>query len=617
MSIKTISKIILENDDLHFFSIEKPSKEISSWTFTSDDKTSKLYNVKGKLSDYTYKKVSLKRDNHFFKAYKIYIGNDFEYYVDTKKCNHRYGASHYVESLMKYNIYSNDISIMKSDSSFRYTKYDMMRDGVENYLDLCVKFKDYSSIGNGITRNIRNLIVLDIDVNCEKPDNVNEINSIILKCGEYDFVPDFYIFNHESKHVQLQWLIRNCEYKKIVWELVNKKIEEINQYGNRELPNVDFNFTELSDGGLKYRVFTKGLTYLSTKYKFGDKNYTFWKSKNFYTALHEKYGLELRMPYVKNGEIFYRTKDEMLELFRTKESRKKYFDESPTLEMVYEKTKEMMKVPISKVSETSVKKIVDGSEDTIKKSVEKRCVQTGVNDNDEESRNQFVFNNTRTTAWETFRNMNYHNKDDIIKLSDNKFNSLKRKVKKLVKEKFNSENEKYGGVWPGTTNISIFTQGEFDNTFNNSYKFAVEQFNNTSYTDFQRDKSLDERRLKKSIRLVMIDYLLSSNNEKITHTKLLEILNVEMSGTNHKKISYTTLKRDLNELKSYTPEQKLDMYDFVISKLNERRNELMCMSESGLKSRKEMNICRKKLNRIDFNLLNVIDFNHKYKMEEE
>ena len=69
---------------------------------------------------------------------------------------------------------------------------------IDNYLDLCHRFGKFSAIGTGITRDIRNLIVLDIDVDCDTDSNKAEDNRILLEFAKCGALPDFIIKNHET-----------------------------------------------------------------------------------------------------------------------------------------------------------------------------------------------------------------------------------------------------------------------------------------------------------------------------------------------------------------------------------------------------------------------------------
>lgn len=592
---KSIKNIINEYNDLHYISIKKPTRDRNSWTFEVHDKTSRLNGVCSKLIDYKYRIITLQRGDHFFIAYKLFFDDgSFEYMVDPKKSIHRTSVKKYIESLINYTIWSNDISYLKNDPSFKYTHMEMVKDNVSNYLDLCVKYGDYSSIGSGLTRDVRNLIVLDIDVNCEKPENKKELERLILLFSNYDFTPNFYIINHESKHVQLQWLIKSCDYKQILWKQIHEKINylESTKDIHKELYLNEFNFVELSPEGLKYRKFTRGLTELSDKYKFGDPNYTFWKAKNLYSAFQGKYNLELKMPKVIDGEITYLTYEEMSDIFKTKENRQRYYDSSPTMEEIYDKTNQFMYDYMNSISEKSIKKVKDDLDELFDEPFELYDYKT---DNFALSRNTFVFNCTRTTTWDIMREMNCKSKTDILKLSQRNQKSFKSKIKKLVKSKFEIEDNKYGGEWPGTTNKTKYTSSEFNSTFNNSFDFAVEHFTNTTYDDLSRTKSLEERILKKKLRHVLILYL-QSTYHKIKNKDLLSLINDTLTKSKHEKISNTTLKRDLKEIEKYDETDKQELYKFIMDSYDKRQKDLMKISE--MNDKKEININKKRLQRL-------------------
>ena len=598
---QNIRDIVKESDDLHFIHITKPTKDRSTWTFEVKDSSSRLNGVSGRMCDYNFRTITLQRGTHFFLTYKfMFDDGSFEYFVDPKKSLHRSTVKKYVDGILNYLIYSNDISINKNDPSFKYTHSEMIRDGVFNYLDLCHHFQDYSSVGTGLTRDIRNLIVMDIDVNCEFPSNKKELERILGLFASCDFLPNFYIFNHESKHVQLQWLVKDCEYKSIIWKSVNDKIEHLEKTKHvpKELSVYDFNFIELNPSGIKYRKFTKALTQLSTKNKFGDTNYTFWKAKNFYTALLGEYGLELKMPKLVDGEITYLTQDEMMSIFETKESRRKYFESSPDMDEVYRKTESIMSEFTDAISEESIKKIKDDLDELFEDDsflydyTKDTCLA--------QSRNSFVLECTRNTTWELMRDNNYNSKSDVLKLTQKNFKSFKNKVKEVVKTKFNMEDEKYCGEWPGTTNKTKYTRMEFNNTFDRSFNFAVEHFSNLTYTNDDRDKSLEERVLKKQLRHVLIIYLKSCMNDgKIKNNQLLKKVNEVLTESGHVKISNTTLKRDLKEIGNYDFEDMKKVFVHVLNSINERSVD-ECVTD-----KKELNVRKKRMKRV--NLVNIMD----------
>lgn len=594
---KSIHDIINENGDLHKIQLKKPSKDRSTWTLSVNDESSNLNGVSDdSIDNYDFRTTTLVRNGHYFTAYKIKKTEDdfFEYYVDPRKCVHRKDSEKFINGILDYRVNSNDISKFKNDPSFKYTQSMMWHDGVSNYMDLCVHFGEYSSIGTGLTRMVRNVIVLDIDVDCTKPENKKEVENIILMCSKVNWTPDFYIINHESKHIQLQWLTKDCKYKCINKNLLNKKILELNSKinVNREINIFETDFTELTQDGIEYRKFTRALTYLSKKYKFGDKNYTFWKAKNFYTAFLGLYDLELKMPYVINDEIKYLTHEEMDKLFNTKEYRDQYFSMAPTMSEIYEKTKNIISKHIENISEEKIIKIKD--DEDIKPKTKKPKIYG-------ESRNSFVFECTRETTWEIARENNFKDSSNFKKLSDKSFKQFKNKVKRIVREKFEIENDKYGGIWPGTTNMTKYSTSEFNNTFINSFNFAIEKYQNTTWSDDDRKKSIQERSLKKKLHLMLVDYLKSMNNVK--NKELLEIVNNELIFSNQTPISNTTLKRCLSELNTYTKKQKYELYKEVISSIELRIKDLSSTDEHN---KKQINVCKKRLKRLSLNNMDNI-----------
>ena len=598
MATETIKDIIKAYPDLHQFTISKPSKDRSTWVFKVNDPTSVLNGTCSQLSSYNYRITTLQRGSHFFLTYKIYINeNDFEYFIDPKKCIHRSSPKKYLESILNYLVYSNDISPLKNDPSFKYTQVQMFRDDINNYLDLCHKFQDYSSIGTGLTRDIRNLVVMDIDVNCENQDNKEELDRLIVLFSKHNFTPNFYIFNHESKHVQLQWLIKDLDYKDILWKQVNEKIAhfEKTSHQNKEISLNDFNFMELSKEGVKYRKFTRGLAKLSSKRKFGDENYTFWKAKNFYTAYLGKFNLELKMPVVINDEVEYLTREEMSYFFETKEARQAYYDISPTMDEVYERTSSFMTPHMETISESSLKKIKDDVVE-LEEPFEMYDFRNKFHD---VSRNAFVFNSTRMITWDVMRDNNYNSKNDVLNLSQKNQKAFRSKVKKIVKQQFDEEDRKYMGEWPGTTNHSKYTQSEFNSTFNRSFDFAIHKFKNNSYDEAARDKSLEERVLKKELRHVLIIYLKTCvhPDKKIKNYELLKMVNGMLVESGHVKISNSTLKRDLKEIEEYEADDKKNLFTHVLKTMEERSSKLQMLYEKG-SDKKEINVCKKRMNRL-------------------
>lgn len=600
---KNINEIIKESDDLHFIRIEKPNKrDKSSWTFTVTDKTSLISGLSDNLSNYKYKIVTLRRGNHFFLAYKIYFDNTFEYFIDTRKANHKKSVSQFVNGLVNYFVFSNDISKMKNDPSFKITELEMRNNGIDNFIDLCVYFGDYSAIGTGYTRNIRNLLVMDIDVDCTKEDNKNEINSLLVKFSECMALPDFYIFNHESNHVQLQWLIRDCDYKIIDTELIDATKEELSDDTNRncEIKFMRKSFTKLSRCGEDYRTFTLSLTDIVNKRKFGDKNYTFWKAKNFYTAFLGLYNLELKMPYLKNGEICFRTHDEMEYIFSDKKRRDEYFNMSPTISSLYEKMKPLVKDLIDKNKKTysrKLSKIKDVDEIVVEELSDRNRNLLGA------SRNNFVLKCTRETTWEYARKHNINSSNDVKNLESGELEKFKKDVKRIVKKKFKDENDKYNGIWPDTTNHTEYSRYEFDSTFNNSFLFAIQNISNDYWSKDQRKNSIETRHLTKEVNLTLVDSI-RNNRKNIKRTELLNLVNAILKNSGRKEISMTSLKRYISESKKLNKDTRKILYNNIVKIFNENVSKL----NEALKTddKKTINSCRKKCDRININIINHI-----------
>lgn len=598
---KSLKEVISKYNNIHFFSLEKPNKiDRKTWKFTITDKTSEYAGLSGCMSEYNYQIVTLRRDNYFFLAYKMYIDDIPEYYVDVRKSNFRRNATAYINSLMDYSVFSNDISKTKNESSFRITEKEMKSKNIDNYLDLCFYYGDYSAIGTGYTRNIRNLVVFDIDVDCTKKENVIEINNLLLKFAKCNALPDFYIFNKESKHVQLQWLIKRFNYKIIDENVVNETINEINHDTdqNKEINYICTDFTKLTDFGIDYRRYTLALTDIVKKYKFGDKHYTYWKAKNFYTALLGKYELELKMPYIDCGEIKYYSQEEMLDLFSTKEKRKLYLEEAPTIIELYKKTDTIIKDLIGKVTVKKVSKIKDDEQPVLEhKNIESNQGNYG------KSRNTFVLICSRTTTWEVLRNYGYRETSDINKLSKEELNKIKNTIYNLVKNKFKKEDKKYNHIWPDTTNMSNYSNEEFEKTFNTSFRYAIQHFKNTSYNNEQRKSSLETRHLKKDLHLSLVDYI-RQNNKNIKRNDLFTEVNELLEKFNEKKISLSSLKQYISESKRLSDSDRINLHSEIINGLNSRNQQLSNAIDKN--NEKTINICKKRCNYLNVNIINTV-----------
>lgn len=609
MGQRTLRDIIEGDNKLRFFNLIKHNKyDKNTWEFQIIDERSPYSGAIEYLTEHRYQLSTMRYNNHFFMVYKIYMdeGKEPEYFVDIRKANHRNSVEKFVNSMAEYSVYSNDISTVKNAPSFRISQREMKYMKIDNYLDLCYEYGGFSAIGTGLTRDIRNLIVLDIDVDCDTDNNKAEINRILLEFAKCSALPDFVIKNHETHHMQMQWLVKDVQYKKMDTNVIKNLIKTLNEDENKrkEINIFGTNFTELTQWGIDYRKFSIALTCISKKYKFGDKNYKYWKAKNYEAARLGLYNLELMMPYYNNGEIKYLSKEEIDSLLETKEARREYFDEAPTIVELYQKTKHLVNEHIDKIDDKKIKRIKDEDveleENTIKRnkiSISKEDIENG---DFGKSRNTFVLNCTRTTTWKVARKYKFRNSKDILSLDEKNSIKFKNEIFSIVKELYNKMNEKYKGVWPETSNHGKYTKEEFENTFNNSYIYAISVLNDFYYTDEQREESLESRRLSKHVNMCIVNDI-KSKYKKIKRDDLLKETNIILKENGHKQISIGSLKRYLKELKDMSDDDIREMHDNIEYIHKVRKQELLEALESSEEDSKKVNICRKRLKQVDVN----------------
>lgn len=563
---KTLKDIVENSNDLYFIKVDKPSGKDrhnhSSWTYKMIDPRWSDESFK----NYKFKTVYLKRDTGFFIAYKSNESN--AYFVDPRRAMYRNSVFKFVNNLIDYSVKTNDISRTKDEPSFRITQREMYNNGIENFLDLCYEYRNYSAIGTGYTRNIRNLMVMDIDVDCTRADNIIEINNLLKLFAEHNSLPNFYIFNHKSKHIQLQWLIKDLPYKDIDNETVSTIISEINNLPkNCEIDYRKTDFTKISELGIEYRRYTHALCDIVQKRKFGDKNFTFWKAKNPMSALINAYDLELLMPYYSNGTIEYKTIEEMNILFSTKESRRAYFNQAPDIVEWYERLSDVLDPLLEKITEKKVMKFDDGDDVVEIKKERKLEKKQKSMDTFGESRNTFVLNCTRTTTWEIAKRYKCRKKENINKLSHEDFIKFRKEVFDTVYQRFRTEDEKYGGKWPDTTNMSSFDMSEFKQAFESAFPYALQNLDNKSYTDEDRAKSQKSRHNTMGLKLITVDRI-RRKNTKITRTELLKEVNHNLQKLKVKPISLGSLKRFISESNNLSDETRTQLQE----NLNERKS---------------------------------------------
>lgn len=610
MAQKTLKDIVKEDNKLRKFNLIKHNKyDKNTWEFYITDERSPYSGCVEYLSEHRYQMTTMRHNNHFFLTYKIYMedGKEPEYLVDIRKANHRNSVEKFVNSMAEYSVYSNDISIVKNAPSFKISQREMKYLKIDNFLDLCHKFGNFSAIGTGLTRDIRNLIVLDIDVDCDTDSNKAEVNRILLEFAKCNALPDFIIKNHASHHIQMQWLVKDVQYKKMNNNVIKNLIKTLNEDENKrkEINIFGTNFTELTQWGIDYRKFSNALTFISKKYKFGDKNYKYWKAKNYESARLGLYDLELMMPYYRDGEIKYLSKEEMDSLLETKEARREYYNEAPTIIELYQKTKHLISEHIKKIDDKKIKRIkdedVEMEENIIKRNkmvVSKEDIENG---DFGKSRNTFVLNCTRTMTWRIARKYKFRNSNDIISLNEKEHNKFKNEILLAVKELFGKMDEKYNGIWPETTNHGKYTKEEFENTFNNSFTYAISMINDFYYTDEQREQSIESRRLSKNVNICVL-YRVMSKNNKLKRKELWDKTNQALSNGNHKKISFGSFKRYLSELKNMSGDEIKELQNDIEYIQSERNKELLDALESSEENSKKVKLCKKRLNQVNIKL---------------
>jgi hypothetical protein len=599
----TLRDIIKEDDKLRLFNLIKNNKyDKNTWEFLIVDERSPYVGMIDYLTNYRYQIITMRQNNHFFLVYKIYIkeGEEPEYLVDIKKANHRNSIDKFINSLAEYSVYSNDISTVKNAPSFRVSQREMQYMKIDNYLDLCYKYGKFSAIGTGLTRDVRNLIVLDIDVNCDTDVNKAEVDRILLEFAKCGALPDFIIKNHETHHIQIQWLVKDVPYKTMDQNIIKKLIKTLKDDVNKrkELNLFGTNFMELTKWGIDYRKFSTALTCISKKHKFGDKNYRFWKAKNYESARLGLYNLELLMPYYRGGEIKYLSKEEIDSLLETKEARQDYYNEAPTIIELYQKTKHLINEHIEKIDDKKIKRIKDEDveleENTKKNILSKDDIENG---DFGKSRNTFVLNCTRTITWRQAREHNFRSSKDILSLDDKEHTKFKNEIRSIVKELFNQRDKHYNGQWPETTNHGKYLKEEFENTFNNSYQYAISTINDFYYTDEQREESLKSRRLSKNVCMCMLDDLLKKEN-KIKREKLFEETNDILKKNGHKPISFSTFKRYLKDLRRMDEDDKKEMREDIEDVKKIREQDLKDALESSEENSRKVKSCKKRLNQV-------------------
>ena len=309
------------------------------------------------------------------------------------------------------------------------------------------------------------------------------------------------------------------------------------------------------------------------------------------------------MPYYNNGEIKYLSKEEIDSLLETKEARKEYFDEAPTVVELYQRTNHLVNEHIEKIDDKKIKRIKDEDvelEESVKRNRESISKEDIENGNFGKSRNTFVLNCTRAMTWRIAKEHKFRSTKDVMSLNDREHKKFKNEIHSVVKELFNRADKNYNGRWPDTTNHGKYLKEEFESTFNNSYNYAISMINDFYYTDEQREESLESRRLSKHVNMCIVNDI-KNKHKKIKRDDLLKETNMILKENEHKPISLGSLKRYLKELKNMSEDDISEMYANVENNHKVRKRELLEALESSEEDSKKVNICKKRLKQVDVN----------------
>ena len=203
-------------------------------------------------------------------------------------------------------------------------------------------------------------------------------------------------------------------------------------------------------------------------------------------------------------------------------------------------------------------------------------------------------------TWRIAKEHKLRSYNDIMSLSDKEHKKFKNEIHSVVKELFNKTDKQYNGRWPDTSNHGKYPKEEFENTFNNSYSYAISTINDFYYTDEQREQSLESRRLTRSVNMCIVNDI-KSKYVKIKRGDLLKETNDILKENGHKPISLGSLKRYLNDLKTMSEDDKKEMYDNIEHIHKVRTQELLDALESSEEDSKKVMSCKKRLEQVNMN----------------
>lgn len=568
---------------IYNISINKDKETFSNknWTFDIIDEKCPYAGLSANWSDYHPRALYFKDEDGAFRlCYEMKMDSgELFYFFDKHHSIKKNTYATFVDSIKEYAYNSTDISKRKDESSKRITKQQMKGMKISNFVDFGVKFSSCSSIGSGLSRLYRNIILLDIDVDCiSNEKNAALLNDLINnKLLNANLLPTFQITNNENGHIQLQWLIKEVPYA----NMHHQSITEYEKYvANSEeqfysIPKLE---TVLNEYGNRYRAATKTLCDLVDDDKFGDKNFTFWKIKNFASAWKNLYNLSLDIPYNNNGVVEYLTEDKIDKILNDKKQRALLYSKCITLDEFINRLNTISNVP--------VEEYLGGHSDCLIEEVEiayEESTNIRVYSDKESSRNQFVFRNTRNITWQI---LNKRKLFDIKNKSASFIDKLRKELQDIVWAEFQKKDKYYNSKWPGTTHKEPYLRTEFKSTFNGAFKWAIAKYVpcTNRYSQTKLELSKISRETRKYLELIVTEYMINKY-QKMKWKDLTTLINENLP----KSISTSSVRRLARDIKSMNNDEKYRTYQAYYRELDDRRGqyEISVLSKRLKKESKE------------------------------
>ena len=475
-----------------------------------------------------------KYNNNYFLCYEMTINGEKKLFADPKRMMNRTSLKSYIQFRKDYLLNSTDLSLSKTDKSVRITNSIMNNNGIKNYVDLCCYYNKYSSIGAGMNRMTRNIVLFDIDVDCREENNKQALENLLQMMCDQDVLPTFIIHNDENGHVQLQWLILQVTYSDVYKPSIDDACEQMLHLGNGMFtaPNIT---TAINNTGKEYRALTQSLCDLVNIDKFGDPNFTYWRIKNFASAWKGLYNLRLEMPENDNGIIRYKTKEEIDELFDTENARRNFMFSSQSFFKLRDK---LIKVgaDFSKYLNGDSDELIEDDTD-IETDEFKREREKG---NGMMCRNSFVLYMTTTITWKLMR-------EGVV-------TNLKKAAKKEVYDLFLEEDKKYKGCWPGTSKHDAYTKTQFNSTFKSAFEYATSIFKKNKFDKKDMENSIITRKSRKYLIMILTIYEMK-RRQNISSKEITQYVNAHLK----ENVSWETIRKHMREINKMTPNDIIHM----------------------------------------------------------